>query len=49
MAPTKWPLTKTIRVYPGPDGRIRVVTVRIAKGLYNRPVVKLVPLVQDQD
>ena len=49
MAPTKWLLAKIIRVYPGPDGRIQVVTIQTAKGVYNRPVVKVVPLIQDQD
>ena len=49
MAPTKWPLAKIIRVYLGPDGKNRVVTVRTSKGVYNTPVVKLVPLVQDQE
>ena len=46
-APTKWPLARIIRVYPGPDGKVRVVTVKTSKGVYNRPVVKLVPLVQE--
>ena len=49
MAPTKWPLARIIRVFPGSDGRTRVVTVRTSKGVYNRPIVKLVPLVPNQD
>ena len=48
MAPTRWPLARIIKVHPGQDGKVRVVTVRTSKGVYNRPVVKLVPLVQDQ-
>ena len=45
-APTRWPLAKVIKVHPGEDGRVHVVTVRTAKGEYERPVVKLVPLIQ---
>ena len=45
MTPTKWPLVKIIKVDPGKDGKIRVVTVQTAKGIYKRPVVKMVPLV----
>ena len=49
MAPTKWPLAKIIEVHPGKDGKVRVVTVKTAKGIYKRPVVKMVPLVLTED
>ena len=49
MAPTKWPLAKIIEVHPGKDGKVRVVTVKTAKGIYRRPVVKMVPLVLAED
>ena len=49
MAPTKWPLEKVIDVHPGKDGGVRVVTVKTAKGIYKRPVVKMVPLVLTED
>lgn len=45
--PTKWPLAIIEGVNPGEDGRVRVVTIRTAKGSYKRPVVKIVPLIQD--
>ena len=45
MAPTKWPLARIIQVHRGKDGKIRVVTVKTAKGVYRRPVIKVVPLV----
>ena len=44
--PTKWPLAIIESVNQGEDGQVRVVTIRTAKGLYKRPVVKIVPLVQ---
>ena len=46
MAPTKWPLAKITK---GQDGKVRVVTIRTAKGEYVRPIVKLVPLVQERE
>ena len=48
-APTRWPLAKVIKVHPGQDGKVRVVTVRTAMGDYVRPVVKLVPLIQEHE
>ena len=47
--PTKWPLARITKIHPGHDGKVRVVTVRTEKGTYKRPIVKIVPLVfQDQ-
>ena len=31
------------------NGRVRVVTVRTPKGVYKRPIVKVVQLLSDQD
>ena len=45
LAPTRWPLARVIEIHPGRDGRTRVVTVRTAKGIYKRPIIKMVPLV----
>ncbi len=44
--PTKWPLARIAKVHPGQDGKIRVVTVRTLKGLYKRPIVKIVPILR---
>ena len=46
--PTRWPLVRIINVYPGEDGKVRVVTVKTAKGMYKSPVVLLIPLVQEE-
>lgn len=37
----KWKLGKIENVYPGPDGRIRVVDVKTKNGIFRRPVTKL--------
>ncbi|XP_077275741.1 uncharacterized protein LOC143904736 [Temnothorax americanus] len=42
--PTRWPLARVVKVHPGEDGRVRVVTVRTATGELTRPIVKLVLL-----
>ena len=44
--PAEWLLEIIDAVYPGPDGIVRVAHVRTATSTYNRPVVKLVPLVE---
>ena len=42
-APTKWPLARITEIHPGKDGKVRVATIKTAKGTYRRPVVKMVP------
>ena len=39
--PLQWPLGRVSYVYSGPDKFVRVVKVRTATGIYNRPVAKL--------
>ena len=41
VIPTKWPLAKVIKTYPGEDGIVRVVDIKTSKGSYRRPVHKL--------
>ena len=40
----KWKLGKILRLYPGEDEVVRVVQLKTAMGVINRPVVKLYPL-----
>lgn len=40
----KWPLGRVEEVFPGPDGVVRVVDVRINGKIYRRAVHTLVPL-----
>lgn len=42
--PTRWPLARVVRVHPGKDGHIRVITVRSATSELTRPIAKLVLL-----
>ncbi|XP_029169824.1 uncharacterized protein LOC114939631 [Nylanderia fulva] len=42
--PTKWPLARIIRAYPGADKQIRVVDVRTALSEFKRPITKLILL-----
>ena len=39
-----WPLACVEETHPGKDGLVRVVSVRTEKGIYLRPITKLVPL-----
>ena len=39
-----WPLGRVLEVYPGDDGRIRVVKIQVGEGTLTRPVTKLCPL-----
>ena len=45
LFPTYWPLARVINVHPGKDNLIRVVTLKTSKGIYKRPVTKIVVLV----
>jgi hypothetical protein len=40
-APLHWPTAIVTDVHPGPDGRIRVVTVKTSKGIFKRPIAKI--------
>ena len=42
-SPTKWPLAQVEEVHPGKDGKVRVVTIRTAKGICKRPIAKNSP------
>ena len=42
--PSQWPLARVKEIHPGKDGVVRVVTVQTTKGIYTRPVVKVVAL-----
>ena len=48
-SPTKWPLARIIKVTPGKDGLVRVVTIRTSKGVYTRPITRLVPLLSEKE
>ncbi|XP_074035219.1 uncharacterized protein [Leptinotarsa decemlineata] len=39
-----WPRGKVTRIFPGPDGRVRVVEVTTATGVYRRPITKIILL-----
>ena len=49
LIPTKWPLARVIQSYPGRDGRVRVVILKTANGVYKRPIHKLVVLLPVDD
>lgn len=40
----QWPLARIIRLHPGDDGVVRVMTIKTATSEFKRPAVKLVPL-----
>ena len=40
----KWPLGRVSEVFPGPDGKVRVVNVTVKGKVYRRPINLLVPL-----
>ena len=39
-------LARIVKVHVGRDGKVRVVMLRNVKGVYKRPIVKIVPLIQ---
>jgi len=42
--PLHWPTAVIKETHPGKDGIVRVVTVRIPKGDFEHPIVKICPL-----
>ena len=45
LFPIYWPLARVINVHPEKDNLIQVVTLKTSKGIYKRPVTKIVVLV----
>lgn len=41
VPPCKWLLGRIIETHPGPDGHIRVVTIKTASGILQRPIHKI--------
>ncbi|XP_011863852.1 PREDICTED: uncharacterized protein LOC105559823 [Vollenhovia emeryi] len=41
LPPCKWELGRVTRCHPGPDGLVRVVSVKTAQSEFKRPIVKL--------
>ena len=39
--PFQWPTALITHIHPGADGKTRVVTVKTAKGVFKRPIVKI--------
>ena len=44
LIPTRWPIGRITKTFPGADGCVRVVTVKTSTGSYTRPVTKIAPL-----
>ncbi|CAG7829073.1 unnamed protein product [Allacma fusca] len=44
LPPQQWPLSRITSVFPGNDGKVRVVSVKNASGTYKRPISKLCAL-----
>ena len=44
-----WPLGRIVKTYPGPDGFVRVVDVRVGKTVLKRPVTRICPLERGSD
>lgn len=47
-APATWRMGRITEVHPGKDGKVRVVTLRTSSTVLQRPIVKLIPLLQDE-
>ena len=43
--PTEWHLARVIQIHPGKDNLVRLVTVKMANGIYKRPVSKIAILI----
>jgi len=44
IPPMKWKLARVVEVHSGADGAVRVVSLKTASGSYKRPIVKLTPI-----
>lgn len=50
LFPMNWPLARVIDVHLGKDNLVRVVTIKTERGVYKRPITKIVVLIPaDED
>lgn len=49
LPPLCWRSGRVTRLYPGPDGISRVADVKTTTGTYRRPLVRLCPLLSDEE
>ncbi|XP_043276039.1 uncharacterized protein [Venturia canescens] len=49
LLPCRWELARVVATHPGPDGFVRVVTLRTAKTQLKRPIAKVCPLLHASD
>lgn len=49
VPPQNWILGRIIEVHPGPDGLVRVASVKTPTGIIKRAIVKLAPLPVEED
>ncbi|XP_067209400.1 uncharacterized protein [Linepithema humile] len=47
--PAKWPMGRVVKIHPGSDGLVRVVTVKTQTSEMKRPITKLCLLPTDKD
>ena len=41
LIPTKWPMGRVVKTYPGKDGFVRIFDVKTSNGVYKRPITKI--------
>jgi len=44
LFPLSWSMGRIQETHPGEDGVVRVATVRTAKGIYKRPIIRMLPI-----
>ena len=42
--PSNWALGRILKVFPDQEGLVRIFRVRTSNGIFERPIVKLIPL-----
>ena len=46
---TQWKLARVSELHPGPDGNVRIVTLKTATGSLKRPILKLTPILSAKE
>ena len=49
LVPTRWPLGRIIKTYPGKDSLVRVVDIKTSHGVYKRPITKVALLLTNEN
>ncbi|XP_070525097.1 uncharacterized protein [Cardiocondyla obscurior] len=49
LSPAKWSMGRILKIYPGADGLVRVVTLKTSTTVLKRSITRIIPILQEEE